>query len=150
MPSCSKGGQCFKICWINLYPVDNTIIIVFCNTYPLHRDSSSGQRYLTFEQPGPDKRVDKYQPGEVIICVIHCVGNLHAGVSYFLCSVCSQKDCTLIFPVTSWLHRLTLECTCTPLTKSERKERACSLATQQIRDVYLKTSGYRIIYLFNN
>ena len=37
---------------IKLYSVDNTI--GFPNTYPLDGDLSGGQRYPTFEQPGPD------------------------------------------------------------------------------------------------
>ena len=37
--------------WINLYPVDSAID--FPNTHPLDSDLSDGQRYPTFEQPGP-------------------------------------------------------------------------------------------------
>ena len=37
--------------WINFYPVDNAI--GFPNTYPQDSDLSGGQRYSTFEQPGP-------------------------------------------------------------------------------------------------
>ena len=36
---------------IKIYPVDNAID--FPNTYPLDSDLSGGQRYPTFEQPGP-------------------------------------------------------------------------------------------------
>ena len=37
--------------WINHHPVENA---VSChNTYPLNSDLSGGQRYPTFEQPGP-------------------------------------------------------------------------------------------------
>ena len=36
---------------IKIYSVDNTIS--FPNTYPLNSDLSGGQRYPTFEQPGP-------------------------------------------------------------------------------------------------
>ena len=36
---------------INHYPVDS--VIGFHNTYPLDSDLSGGQRYPTFEQPGP-------------------------------------------------------------------------------------------------
>ena len=43
--------------WINLYRVDNPVS--FPNIYPLDSDLSSGWRYLTFEQPGPeDNRFD--------------------------------------------------------------------------------------------
>ena len=37
---------------INHYPADS--VIDFRNTYPLYSDLSGGQRYPTFEQPGPD------------------------------------------------------------------------------------------------
>ena len=43
----NKQGQ------INLCPVDNAIS--FSITYPLDSDLSGGERYPTFEQPGPDK-----------------------------------------------------------------------------------------------
>ena len=36
---------------INHYPADS--VIDFCNTYPLDSDLSGGERYPTFEQPGP-------------------------------------------------------------------------------------------------
>ena len=37
---------------INHYPADS--VIDFRNTYPLDSDLSGGERYPTFEQPGPD------------------------------------------------------------------------------------------------
>ena len=37
---------------INHYPADS--VIDFRNTYQLDSDLSGGQRYPTFEQPGPD------------------------------------------------------------------------------------------------
>ena len=43
--------------WINLYPVDSAISLI-PNTYPLDSDLSDGQRYPTFEQPGPDSTTD--------------------------------------------------------------------------------------------
>ena len=42
---------------INHYPADS--VIDFRNTYPLDSNLSSGQRYPTFEQPGPDKKKEK-------------------------------------------------------------------------------------------
>ena len=36
---------------LKIYPVDNAI--GFPNTYPLDSDLSGGERYPTFEQPGP-------------------------------------------------------------------------------------------------
>ena len=38
----------------NHYPVDSAI--VFPDTYPLDSDLSGGERYPTFEQPGPELR----------------------------------------------------------------------------------------------
>ena len=38
--------------WINHYPADS--VIYFRNTYWLDSDLSGGQRYPTFEQPGPE------------------------------------------------------------------------------------------------
>ena len=38
---------------INHYPADS-VIIDFPNTYPLDSDLAGGQRYPTFEQPGPE------------------------------------------------------------------------------------------------
>ena len=43
---------------IKIYSVDNTI--GFPNTYPLNSDLSGGQRYPTFEQPGPGHGVQRY------------------------------------------------------------------------------------------
>ena len=37
--------------WINHYPLDNSI--GFASVYPLDSDLSGGQRYPSFEQPGP-------------------------------------------------------------------------------------------------
>ena len=42
---------------INLYAVDSAIS--FPHTYPLDSDLSGGQRYLTFEQLGPDEKPKK-------------------------------------------------------------------------------------------
>lgn len=53
----SSRAQLFR--WIALNLLDKSISFGFCNTYLLHRDSSSGQCYLMFEQPGLDNRVDK-------------------------------------------------------------------------------------------
>ena len=38
---------------INHYPADS--VIDFRNTYPLDSDLSGGERYPTFEQPGPEE-----------------------------------------------------------------------------------------------
>ena len=43
--------------WINHYPADS--VIDFCNTYPLDIDLSGGERYPTFEQPGPVARFSR-------------------------------------------------------------------------------------------
>ena len=43
---------------INLYPVDS--VIGFHNTYRLDSDLSGGQRYPTFEQPGPGGEIWSY------------------------------------------------------------------------------------------
>ena len=37
---------------INHYPADS--VVCFVNTYPLDSDLSGGERYLAFEQPGPE------------------------------------------------------------------------------------------------
>ena len=42
---------------INHYPVGS--VIDFCNTFPLDSDLSGGERYPTFEQPGPVARFSK-------------------------------------------------------------------------------------------
>ena len=42
---------------INRYPVDS--VVCFVNTYPLDSDLSGGQRYTSFEQPGPGMRFSK-------------------------------------------------------------------------------------------
>ena len=39
---------------INHYPLDSAI--GFPNTYPLDSDLSCGERYPSFEQPGPDRQ----------------------------------------------------------------------------------------------
>ena len=39
---------------INHYPADS--VIDFRNTYPLDSDLSGGERYPTFEQPGPGRQ----------------------------------------------------------------------------------------------
>ena len=38
---------------VRIYPLDSAI--GFPNTYPLDGDLSGGYRYVTFEQPGPEK-----------------------------------------------------------------------------------------------
>ena len=44
--------------WINLYPGDNTIILVSLILNPLDRDLSNGYRYPAFEQLGPEVYLD--------------------------------------------------------------------------------------------
>ena len=51
--------------WINLYPVDSAI--GFPNTHPLDSDLSGGERYPTFEHPGPGR-----QRRDLATAVHHC------------------------------------------------------------------------------